>query len=88
MLPTKTAGKNRWKYLSQSQQKADQLNEIINETLSPSGSLLVKLFNQQEKKNQQFIAINKEVTKLSIKESRAGKWFKVAWVYLPIWGLC
>lgn len=78
VLPTKTAGKNRWKYLSQSQQKADQLNEIINETLSPSGSLLVKLFNQQEKKNQQFIAVNKEVTKLSIKESRAGKWFKVA----------
>ncbi|MGN1398877.1 MAG: ABC transporter ATP-binding protein, partial [Erysipelotrichaceae bacterium] len=78
VLPTKTAGKNRWKYLSQSQAKNDELNDIINETLSPSGSLLVKLFNQQEKKNQQFQKVNKEVTDLSIKEARAGKWFKVA----------
>lgn len=41
VLPTKSAGKNRWLLLSQSQAKVDELNDIINESLSASGSLLI-----------------------------------------------
>ena len=77
VLPTKSAGKNRWKLLSQSQAKNDELNDVINESLSVSGSLLIKLFTKENYTNEKFTRINKEVTDLSVKESRAGSWFRV-----------
>lgn len=77
VLPTKSAGKTRWKLLSEAQAKHDELNDLTNEALSVSGSLLIKLFTEEEKKNRQFDELNKEVTGYSIKESRAGKWFRV-----------
>lgn len=77
VLPTKSAGKNRWKLLSLSQAKNDELNDLTNEALSVSGSLLIKLFGQEENKNKEYARINKEVTDLSIKERRAGQWFGV-----------
>lgn len=77
VLPTKSAGKSRWSLLSQTQAKNDELNDIINESLSVSGSLLIKLFTKEDLKQQQFQQANKEVSDLSIKESRAGQWFRV-----------
>ncbi|MBQ2232563.1 MAG: ABC transporter ATP-binding protein [Erysipelotrichaceae bacterium] len=77
VLPTKSAGKNRWQLLSKSREKMDELNDVINESLSVSGSLLIKLFTQEETINKEFDAINKEVVTLSVKESRAGSWFRV-----------
>lgn len=77
VLPTKSAGKNRWQLLSESQAKNDELNDIINESLSVSGSLLIKLFTQEEYINEKFRKTNKEVTNLQTKESRAGSWFRV-----------
>lgn len=77
VLPTKSAGKNRWQLLSKSREKMDELNDVINESLSVSGSLLIKLFTQEETINKKFDAINKEVVALSVKESRAGSWFRV-----------
>ena len=78
VLPTKSAGKNRWELLSKSQSKHDELNDIVNESLSVSGSLLIKIFTQENYINKQFEKTNKEVCDLSIKESRAGRWFRVA----------
>ena len=77
VLPTRSAGKNRWQLLSQAQAKQDELNDIINESLSVSGSLLIKLFTQERNINERFDNVNKEVTSLSVKESRAGSWFRV-----------
>ena len=77
VLPTKSAGKNRWQLLSQSRAKTDELNDVINESLSVSGSLLIKLFTQEEAIDKKFDDINKEVIALSVKESRAGSWFRV-----------
>jgi len=77
VLPTKSAGKSRWQLLSQSQAKADELNDIINESLSVSGSLLIKLFTREKQINEKFRKTNREVTQLSVKESRAGSWFRV-----------
>ena len=77
VLPTKSAGKNRWQLLSKSREKMDELNDVINESLSVSGSLLIKLFTQEETINKKFDAINKEVVTLSVKESIAGSWFRV-----------
>ncbi|MBQ2085815.1 MAG: ABC transporter ATP-binding protein [Oscillospiraceae bacterium] len=77
VLPTKSAGRNRWQLLSESREKTDELNEIVNESLSVSGSLLIKLFTREEATNRKFEEANREVIELSTKESRAGSWFRV-----------
>ncbi|MBR4798504.1 MAG: ABC transporter ATP-binding protein [Oscillospiraceae bacterium] len=77
VLPTKSAGRNRWQLLSESREKTDELNEIVNESLSVSGSLLIKLFTREEAVNRKYEQANKEVIDLSTKESRAGSWFRV-----------
>ncbi|MBO4819096.1 MAG: ABC transporter ATP-binding protein, partial [Firmicutes bacterium] len=46
VLPTKSAGKKRYALLTEGQKKSDEMNQIINETLSVSGSLLVKIFTR------------------------------------------
>ena len=77
ILPTRSAGKTRWKLLSESQAKNDEMNQLVNETLSVSGSLLVKLFTREKREMERFETVNDEVTKLSMKEQRSGKWFMV-----------
>lgn len=77
ILPTRNVGQNRYKLLSKTQEKNDELNQVINETLSVSGSMLVKLFTREQKEYENFVAVNEEVTKLSLKEQRSGKWFRV-----------
>lgn len=77
VLPTKSAGKTRWKLLSESQAKNDEMNQVINETLSVSGSLLVKIFTREDKEYENFVKVNREATALSLKEKRSGKWFGV-----------
>jgi ATP-binding cassette subfamily B protein len=77
ILPTRSAGKTRWKLASESQEKHDEMNQLVNETLSVSGSLLVKLFTREKREMQHFEKVNDEVTRLSMKEQRSGKWFMV-----------
>ena len=77
VLPTRTAGRTRWKYLTQSQAKSDELNQKIDETLSVSGSMLVKIFTRENKEYDDFTKINKEVTDLNLKEQRSGQLFRV-----------
>ncbi|MBR3904764.1 MAG: ABC transporter ATP-binding protein [Clostridia bacterium] len=77
IMPTRSVGKTRWKLLSESQQKHDEMNQLVNETLSVSGSMLVKLFTREEKEYERFVNVNEEVTQLNLKEQRSGKWFHV-----------
>lgn len=77
VLPTRSVGKNQWKIRSSSQEKNDEMNQQINETLSVSGSMLVKLFTKEKKEIEKFKIINEEVSKLSMKEMRSGSWFRV-----------
>ena len=77
VLPTKTVGKTRWQLLTDSQAKSDEMNQLINETLSVSGSLLVKLFVREQKEYDKFVDVNEEVTQLNMKEQRSGTWFRV-----------
>lgn len=76
ILPTKQIGKNRWELLNKNQTQKDELNQHINETLSVSGSLLVKLFAREDKEYEEFKRINDNVTKISLKELRSGQWFR------------
>ena len=77
ILPTRTAGRTRWKYLTQSQAKSDELNQKIDETLSVSGSMLVKIFTREQKEYDDFVEVNREVTDLNLKEQRSGQLFRV-----------
>ena len=78
ILPTKLVGKNQWSIRSECQAKNDELNDHINETLSVSGSLLVKLFTKEDYVYDKFVKINDEVTQLNMKEQRGRSWFRVA----------
>ena len=77
ILPTKSVGRTRWQLLSESQAKNDEMNQLINETLSVSGSLLVKLFTREKQEYERFVDVNEEVTQYALKEQRSGKWFRV-----------
>lgn len=77
ILPTRSAGKKRYELLTESQAKNDEMNQVINETLSVSGSMLVKIFTREEKEYERFRQINEDATNLALKERRSGKWFGV-----------
>ncbi len=77
IIPTRSAGKKRYALLTESQAKQDEMNQIVNETLSVSGSLLVKIFTREEKEYEHFKKVNKEVTDFAMKESNSGRWFRV-----------
>jgi len=77
IFPTRSVGKRRWELVSKAQEKHDELNQQVNETLSVSGSMLVKLFTKEKIEFEKFKKVNQETTKISIKEQRAGSWFHV-----------
>lgn len=76
-LPTRLVGRRRWGLTLQAQEKNDALNQTIHETLGVSGQLLVKLFTGEKREYTKFASINKDMSKLNIKESMAGRWFRV-----------
>ena len=77
ILPTRKVGKTRFQLLTESQAKADEMNQLVNETLSVSGSMLVKLFTREKTEYERFVAVNEDVTRLAMREQRSGKWFLV-----------
>ena len=77
ILPTKSVGKKRYQLLTDAQAKNDEMNQLINETLSVSGSLLVKLFTREEREYERFVDVNEEVTQLALREQNSGRWFRV-----------
>ena len=54
IFPTRSVGNKRWLLASESQAKHDELNQQINETLSVSGSMLVKLFTKEKVEFEKF----------------------------------
>lgn len=75
VLPTRLAGKRRWAMAREIQQKRDESNQILNETLSVSGQLLVKLFGREEDENRRYETLNGEIRRLSVRESLTGRLF-------------
>ena len=78
VIPTRKAGKTRWDLTRESQECNDEINGILNETLSVSGQQLVKLFGKEQAEYEKYEAANKKMIGLNIKESMAGRWFMVA----------
>lgn len=77
VIPTRMAGKTRWKLTQESQECSDKVNGILNETLSVSGQLLVKLFGMEDHEYGRYKEVNGRMIRLNIKESMAGRWFMV-----------
>ncbi|MBR6761589.1 MAG: ABC transporter ATP-binding protein [Oscillospiraceae bacterium] len=78
VIPTRSAGKTRWSITNESQACSDEINGILNETMSVSGQLLVKLFGMEQTEYQKYESVNKRMIQLNIRESMAGRWFRVA----------
>ena len=74
-LPTRLAGKARWKLAGEAQACNDEINGILNETLSVSGQLLVKLFGREDSEYARYEAANGRMIRLNIRERMAGRWF-------------
>lgn len=77
IIPTRVVGRKRWELMSKAAEKHDLMNQHIDETLSVSGSMLVKLFTKEKYEYNKFSGINDEVTNITVKEHRAGSWFHV-----------
>ena len=75
VIPTRRAGKTRWTLTNEAQQCNDEVNGILNETLSVSGQLLVKLFGKEEEEYERYKDVNNRMIQLNIKERMAGRWF-------------
>ncbi len=76
-IPTRTAGKTRWSLTNEAQACNDEINGILNETLSVSGQLLVKLFGMEKQEFEKYRAVNEKMVNLNVKEAMAGRWFMV-----------
>ncbi len=74
-LPTRMAGKRRWKLAAEAQECNDEINGILNETLSVSGQLLVKLFGREKHEYERYEEANGRMIRLNIREKMAGRWF-------------
>lgn len=77
ILPTRQVGRTRWKLLSVGQLKRDEMNSLVSETLSVSGSLLVKLFTREKSEMKRFQNVNSDVMNNAMREQRSGKFFQV-----------
>ena len=75
VIPTRSAGKTRWSLTRESQECSDEVNGILNETLSVSGQLLVKLFGKEKAEYERYKSANERMIRLNIRESMAGRWF-------------
>lgn len=75
LIPARKVGRTRWKLLADAQAERDNMNTMVSETLSVSGSLLMKLFTREQSEYDRFVGVNERVTKLTLKEQRSGKWF-------------
>ncbi len=77
VVPTRKAGKTRWTLTREAQECNDEINGILNEKLSVSGQLLVKLFCKEKAEMAHYKDANSRMVKLNIKERMAGRWFFV-----------
>lgn len=75
VVPTRKMGNISWKLAKQTQEKISEQNQIIQETLSISGYLLMKLFTKEAAEYTKFQTVNAEATSLQIRQSMAGRWF-------------
>ena len=55
-----------------------EMNSVMQETLSVSGAMLVKLFGRSEFENDRFAVYASEVRDLGVTQATVGRWFFMA----------
>lgn len=75
IIPTRIAGRTRWSITREAQALNDEMNGILNETMSVSGQLLVKLFGKEAYEYKRYEDVNRRMVKLNIREKMSGRWF-------------
>ena len=77
VLPTRQMGRTRKKLRRQAQAKLAELTGILSETLTLSGTYLVRLFGAEGFEARRLKAKCAELVDVSLKQSLAGRWFSV-----------
>ncbi len=75
ILPTRTVGKVRKRLSKESSERMAELTAYIQEALSVSGYLLVRLFGAKDHERRRFREKAAAVRDLEVRQSMAGRWF-------------
>lgn len=76
LISTKKVAGVRWKIAKERQGRLSELNQLIQETLSISGSTLMKIFATEDEEYDKFEKANRKVIDLQVKEAIAGRWMQ------------
>jgi ATP-binding cassette subfamily B protein len=75
ILPTRRVGQIRKRISKETQEKVAELTAFVQETLSVSGHLMVRLFGMQKAEARRFHEKSDEVRKLNLRQNLVGRWF-------------
>ncbi|MCC8121757.1 MAG: ABC transporter ATP-binding protein/permease [Oscillospiraceae bacterium] len=78
VLPFKLVVKKRWRLTRMAQESNDQVNQILDETMSVSGQQLVKLFTREKEEYRRYSAANDRLSTLKIRAEMAGRGMRQA----------
>lgn len=78
VYPTLRVGNAQRRLMRAWHQEAAEMSAHLEETLSVSGSMLVKTFGRQEHESDRFLSSNDQLRRLSIQRMMAGRWFNMA----------
>jgi ATP-binding cassette subfamily B protein len=77
LLAAKGVGKKLRHVRRRQMEEGADMNSIMQETLSVSGALLVKLFGRTEDEDERFAGQAAKVRDLSIRQATIGRWFRM-----------
>lgn len=75
ILPTRRVGQVRKRIARETQERVAELTALVQETLSVSGHLLVRLFGAREYEARRFREKNRQVQRLTLRQNLVGRWF-------------
>ncbi|MDA1010063.1 MAG: ABC transporter ATP-binding protein, partial [Chloroflexi bacterium] len=78
VYPTKRVGERMRDLMREWHQESARMSSQLEETLSVSGSMLVKAFGREEHERERFEASNESLRSLAIRRMMAGRWFNMA----------
>jgi ATP-binding cassette subfamily B protein len=75
LLPARRVGRVLRNIRRQSMEYNADMSNIINETLSISGALLVKIFGSGAREEERFRQVNRNVRDIGVRRALVGRWF-------------
>lgn len=75
VLPMRQVGKLTYRIRRKTQEKIAEMSTHMNESLSLSGVLLIKLFGRQGAEQEKFRGLSGDIRTLDLKQTLVGRWF-------------